>query len=107
MRIKIKLGYRGGFSEVASGVVESNITEKTFFGTRSRDSMRSSYPEQINNNNDLTNLFEVYVNSYLLENYHDLLYVVWKGKKWAIKHVEVNRPRLIIRAGGDYVEPTS
>ena len=54
---------------------------------------------------NISNEFSIVADAYANENFHNIKYVEYMGTKWKISTVTVQRPRLILSAGGVYNGP--
>lgn len=98
-----------GYSRVTDkgdGVWDEEFVEKTYTGREERISRRYE-----NDDNRLlgtpvaSHTIEIVADAYLLENFMDIKYVVWKGRKWTVNYVEVRYPRLSLTLGEIYNAP--
>lgn len=100
-----------GYGETAenppdSGVWVDVITEKSYFGDVLRATRKSREGDQVNNDLSVDNSISIIADAFANENFLNIRYVVWQGKRWTVSSVEVERPRLILTLGGVYNGPT-
>ena len=92
-------------TEVEPGIWENNDGPivRNYYGDVIRDSKRDQLQE-INNDIVLVNILKVIADPYLMNNFHDILYVTYGGAKWRISSVETTYPELILHFGNLYKE---
>ena len=88
-----------------SGIWDTVITEREYFGDVIRAQRRYSDGENLNPNITLTNEFRILADAYAIENFQNICYVVWNGQYWTVRTVEVQHPRLIFTLGEVYNGP--
>lgn len=96
----------GESREQAPGVWEDVIIEKPYYGDVIRDTLEVEAHEKVLNDLRTGNSFSILADGYAENNFFAMRYIQWAGALWAIRQVEVRRPRLIIRIGGVYNGPT-
>ncbi len=84
------------------GVWTENIIEKFYYGDVTKNSKRYESGEKINDNVIISNSFSIIADAYLYDHFSNIRYIEWMGVKWNVNYVEVQRPRLILNAGGVY-----
>lgn len=90
--------------ETEPGIWSKVTVEKAYHGDVVRSSRRWDEPTQPNDRLNLSNEISIVANSYALENMAYMAYVVLNNKKWAINYIEINRPRIRLTLGGEYIE---
>lgn len=100
-----KVGY-GATVELANGVWDDVVTERTYFGDVVRNTRRFREGEQVNDDLTLGNSISIVADEYANGNVGAIRYVEWAGSKWKVTDVEIQRPRLLLRLGGVYNGPT-
>ena len=98
------VGY-GVTTEVADGVWEDTITEKSYFGEVIRNTRRLQDGEKVNDDLSVNNSISIVADAYASEHFFAIRYVEWAGTLWKVSDVEVQRPRLLLRLGGVYNGP--
>ena len=96
-----KVGY-GHPTEAAAGVFIDAITEKEYYGDVDRSARRTEDGPGANSNIAADNMISIVADAYAYENFHAIRYISWAGALWTVTHVEVKRPRLIVRLGEVY-----
>lgn len=91
-------------TQVEPGIWENNgPIVRNYYGDVLRDSKRDQL-QGINNDIVLVNILSVIADPFLINSFHDILYVTYGGSKWKISSVESNYPRLILHFGNLYKE---
>lgn len=96
-----KVGYTD-FVETVPGVYQSKIVERNYYGDTIANFRRLDNGDGINDNITLNNKFSIVADPYAYDNFCNILYIEFMGTKWKVTNVEVQRPRLILTAGGVY-----
>ena len=94
-----KIGYAKTV-ETAPGVWVEQITERNYYGEEIRNTRQLQSADQVNNNIKIVNKFSIVADPYAMDNFRDIRYLEFMGTKWTVNTVEVERPRLILEAGG-------
>jgi len=89
-----------------SGVWEDTITVRTYSGDVVRNTRQLQEREQVLDDISVQNSISIVADPYAFEHFFNIRYVAWQGSNWKVTHVEVQRPRLILRLGGKYNGPT-
>lgn len=92
--------------ETAPGVWEDTIIEKTYSGELVRNNTRFQDVQAIHDDLTLGHSISVVADAYANEHIFAIRYVKWQGTLWKVLHVDVQRPRLLLRLGGPYNGPT-
>lgn len=88
-------------TETAPGVWTEVITEREYCGDILQVSRRLENPEHgINDNVNIQNKISIVCDPYALDNFMNIRYITWLGKKWKVSDVDVEPPRLIFTLGG-------
>lgn len=104
MRFHGKIGFVKSV-EIEPGYWENQTTERYYHGDKIRSSRRWDTPTEINDRLNLSDEIEIVADSYALENYSYMAYVVIRNQKWSINYIEEKRPRLRLTLGGVYNGP--
>lgn len=98
-----KIGY---FTTVETepGVWEEQIVERDYYGDITRNTSRSGYSNNVNDNIILSNSISVIADPFATENFQHMKYVEYLGTKWKISNVEVQYPRILLTIGEVYNE---
>lgn len=98
-----------GYAQIVNkgdGVWDEEIVEKSYFGREERISRRYDYDDnRLLGTPVMSHTISIVADAYLLENFAAIKYVVWRGRKWEVNYVEVQRPRLTLTLGGIYNAP--
>lgn len=101
MRYCGKIGF-GTTQEVEPGIFEDVITERRYKGDviwakRQVSQTDGMFPEVVVNN-----AISVIMDSMLDKSLYDIRYVEWRGKRWTIKSLEIQPPRVTLYIGSIY-----
>ncbi len=96
----LKIGFRNTVN--VDGVWRSQITERNYACDVIRNTRRYEAGQKVNDDILINNQFSIVADGYATENYFAMCYISWMGAKWKVTNVEVQRPRLLITAGGIY-----
>lgn len=91
---------------VGSGIWEEVITERKFYGDVIRDTRALSEGDKVNTDLSIGNRFSIVADRDAIENFWAIKYVMWQGKRFLLRDIEVLPPRLILTPGGVYNGPT-
>lgn len=100
------VGFAAQQAELAPGVWDDVVEEKTYFGDVVRNTRRLEDGEGVNDDLTVNNSISIVADPYASEHFFAMRYVRWAGTLWKITDVEVRSPRLILRLGGVYNGPT-
>ena len=89
-------------TETAPGVFMDVPIEHYYVGDVLKNGSRWEYSEGVNDDISLMNRISIVGDEYMYEHFSSIRYVVLNGVKWAVKNIEVQRPRLILVLGGVY-----
>src|ERR1700746_2827816 len=89
-----------------SGVWEDVITEYSYYGDVTRNVRQIQEQGQVNDNLSVSNTISIVADAYAREHFFAIRYIEWAGKKWIVRNVEVQFPRLLFSLGGIYNGPT-
>lgn len=82
------------------------LTERPYYGDVMRHSRRwDQNGTAINDNLVLSNTISIVADDYANQNMGAMKYVRWRGERWQITNIEIQRPRLILTIGGVYNGP--
>lgn len=100
--------YHGKFGFVSAvdkghGIWGKEIVERTYYGNLKRVSWHRADPQSMNPGVNISNQISVMTDAFLNDNFPDLKWVEFRGKKWAVMNVEVEPPRIVITLGDIYV----
>lgn len=100
------IGY-GESVETRPGVWEDRIIEKEHYGDVIRNTRQLESGEKVNDDLSVGNSISIVADAYANTHFFAMRYVKWAGALWTVSHVEVQRPRLILRLGRVYNGPTA
>lgn len=99
-----KVGYVTSV-EVEQGIYSDGVTERTYFGDVVRNSIRVQEGQSVNDDLTVGHSISVVADAYANEHFSAIRYVEWEGTLWKVVHIELQRPRLLLRLGGVYNGP--
>lgn len=99
-----EVGY-GQSVEGVPGAWDDIITERSYFGDVIRNTRRALEGQKVNDDLTVSNSISVVADAYALQHFYAIRYVKWQGYRWKVTEVEEQRPRLILRLGGEYNGP--
>lgn len=93
-------------SEIRPGVWEDKAVERPYYGDVIRNIRRhESGQDKVLDDINISNEFSIVADAFANENFHNIKYIEYMGTKWKVSTVTVQRPRLILSAGGVYNGP--
>ena len=82
------------------------LVERPYYGDVMRNSRRwDQNGSGINDNLVLNNTISFLADDFANKNIGIMKYVRWRGERWQITNIEIQRPRLILTIGGLYNGP--
>lgn len=90
--------------ETSPGIIEDKPIVRNYIGDLLSNRKSNQTNDSINDDISITNQLSVVCDAYLLNSFHDILYVTFGGAKWKVSSVEVQPPRLILSFGSLYTE---
>jgi len=89
-----------------TGVWDTTIVEKTYYGDFLKKSYRWNKTENLNPDLDVTNEISIISDSFMKANYGTMRYATLSGIRWSISSAEIDYPRIRLSLGGVYNGPT-
>lgn len=89
------------------GIWTEVLTERAYYGDVVRNARNWNQNGSLNDDLVINNTISIVADSFANENVGAMKYVEWKGSRWKITNVEIQRPRLILTIGGLYNGPES
>lgn len=99
-----KVGFMIGSIETKPGVYTDVISERNYYGDVMKRHIGWEKGESINDNIKINNQISILADEYAEQNMYAMKYVVWKGIKWKVSGIEIERPRMILTIGDVYNE---
>ena len=84
------------------GVWKEVATERYYKGDILRNIQNLESSDYLNPNLNINNRFSIVADTYAMNNFPHIKYIVWQGTSWSVSSVEVRRPRLILSVRGVY-----
>lgn len=87
--------------EAAPGVYKEQIVEHDYFGDVARGSRQLvQSPLSADYDVQISNQISILADSFATTNAFDIRYATWRGAKWRVTNIEIQRPRLVLTLGG-------
>lgn len=86
--------------ETAPGVWDEEITEHEYYGDVLKNRANIQQSSDVNPGISISHSISIVGDPFAYEYLYAMRYVVYLGRKWTIKSVEVERPRIILSLGG-------
>ena len=84
------------------GVWEDKEVEKIYRGDVILNQQRWQKSEEISDNFNLDNSISILADEFAYDNIGYIKYIVYRGKKWCVQSLAINRPRIVLQIGGLY-----
>ena len=84
------------------GVWEDKEVEKIYRGDVILNQQRWQKSEEISDNFNLDNSISILADEFAYDNIGYIKYIVYRGKKWCVQSLSINRPRIVLQIGGLY-----
>ena len=94
-----------GFAQTvltSPGVWEEQILERKYCMEHNKVGRRLQSSGDLNDDVNITGEFVIVAEPYVNQHFHAIRYVEFMGAKWKISNVEVQHPRLLLTAGGEW-----
>ena len=96
-----------GTGEWGKGKWTDVVTEHMRYGDITRNNRRySPNSDTVNDELTLSHTVSIVADAYMMKHYYAIKYVLWKGQRWKVTDIQVERPRLLLTIGGLYNGPT-
>lgn len=99
-----KVGFVFGHVEITPGVWKPAMAERSYFGDVMKRRLSWEKGESINDNIKIGNQFSILADEFAERNMYAMKWIEWKGIKWKISSVEIERPRMILTISDVYKE---
>lgn len=84
---------------VGSGVWRKSVTEREYRGSLTRIGQTFNDESSVNGEVAPATTISVVADSYAIEHFLEIKYVVWAGEKWSVTQVIFSKPRLTLTLG--------
>lgn len=98
------VGFRTGDAEKAPGVFTQTFVEKRMRGEIVTSRKQYIQGDQVYDDSELSNQISLVGSQFSYENYTNIKYLTYLGRKWKVISVAVEHPRIIVTLGGLYNE---
>lgn len=99
-----KVGF-GDQVETEPGVYQDVITENVYSCDVVRNSARIQEGQGLNDDLTVGHSISIVADEFANGHYSGIRYVEWAGTLWKVVHIELQRPRILLRLGGVYNGP--
>ena len=103
-KVSIWVGYEIQ-DEIAPGVWGSTTKEVKYKADITRNIVRMTGEDKVNNDIYLNNQFNIVAGAFATQNTQFMKYVKYNGVNWRISSFDIQRPKLMIFVGGVYGKP--
>ncbi len=86
--------------ETDFGIWTQSINERLYYGDVLRRRLNIQQNTSINGNLTLSNEISIIADPYAYENFNNIRYVTYLGKRWCVTAIETEYPRLRLTIGG-------
>lgn len=94
-----KIGFVFDAEETSPGNWKQKTAERNYYGDVMKRRLSWEKGESINDNIKIGNQFSILADEYAENNIYAMKWIEWKGVKWKITSVEIERPRMILTIG--------
>lgn len=99
-----RIGFVFDHAEITPGVWKPAMAERNYYGDVMKRRLSWEKGESINDNIKIGNQFSILADEYAESYMYAMKWIEWKGVKWKITSVEIERPRMILTIGDVYNE---
>lgn len=99
-----KIGFVLDHVDITQGVWKPVIQIRSYYGDVMKRRLTWEHGESINDNIKIGNQFSILADEYAETHMYAMKWIEWKGVKWKITSVEIERPRMILTIGDVYNE---
>jgi hypothetical protein len=97
-----KIGIQGDLIETSPGIWENPIREEKIIGDMERKPLRWRSGELSHDSATANHVLSFIASQKLLPDIMNVLWVEWNNKKWSVKNIEHEKPRVRLTLGGAY-----
>lgn len=90
---------------IGSGVWTDVITEHEAYGDIVRINRKLEPGETLNDNLSVQNSISIVMDQYASDNFMNIRYIEWDGRRWKVTGVQLEPPRMIFTLGNLYNGP--
>lgn len=101
MRFAGKVGYITAV-ETEPDVSKETAVERLYYGDVLKNSRQWENGVGLNSDINITNSISIVADDYAYKHMGEIRYVWWLGKRWCVKTLTVDRPRITITLGDLY-----
>lgn len=83
-------------------VWKPTIKERYYYGDILRTVKRYDNGEKVNDDLSINNQFSIISDPYANQNFFNMRWIEWNGRKWKVNDITVEPPRITVNIGGEY-----
>ena len=99
-----KIGFVFDHAEETPGVWKPVVAERNYYGDVMKRRLSWEKGQSINDDIKIGNQFSIVADEFAEQNMYAMKWIEWKGVKWKITSVEIERPRMILTIGDLFLE---
>lgn len=99
-----KIGFVLDYVEETPGVSKPVVAERNYYGDVMKRRLSWERGQSINDDIKIGNQFSIVADEFAEQNMYAMKWIEWKGVKWKITSVEIERPRMILTIGDLFLE---
>lgn len=88
--------------EISPGIWDDVVVERQYRGDILQNIRRWEVGESKNDNLSISNRLSIIADLFAYANFSTIRYVCWRGIRWKVTSIEIQRPRLILTLGEVY-----
>ena len=97
-----KIGFVLGAEETRPGIWKENTNVRNYYGDVMKRRLSWESGDSANDDIKIGNQFSVLADEFAETHLYAMRWLEWKGTKWKITSVEIERPRMILTIGDVY-----
>lgn len=99
-----RIGFVLDHVEIVPGVWKPSLQIRYYYGDVMKRRLSWEKGESINDDIKIGNQFSILADEYAETHMYAMKWIEWKGVKWKITSIEIERPRMILTIGDIYNE---
>lgn len=89
-------------TEKYPGVWVPTLVPRPYYGEVIKNRLNSQQQSSVNPTITISNTISIIADPFAYENFVNIRYAEYLGKKWIVTSIEVDRPRMLLTLGGLY-----
>jgi hypothetical protein len=86
--------------KLGTGLWTNDVVEREYIGDVVKNARSWQSTDNANPDATISDTISIIADGFVIANMHSMKYVKWRGARWAINSVRVERPRVIVEIGG-------